>query len=138
MNMILAFLLVLPVEWRLDYPEPTLAPRLDEPQTVVAQKPLVSVARFLRVNNEATAPITLAPDPDYPDPQPAAGKTAPTVAQPKKYSPPAEKNPLPIERAVMVLDCSSGQCVYVPAAKAPTQRVRPTYQRSRFRLFRRR
>jgi hypothetical protein len=72
-----------------------------------------------------------------PEPSPAAvgaKATAPPITQP-----PATYKPVPIERAAMTYQCVNGVCQWVPASAAPTKRAQPqTYQRSRFRIFRRR
>ena len=140
---------------------PTPAPAIAE--TITVAKPVISIARFPRVNNEATAPITLAPDPDYPehpgeaafrqrwaDPQrksytaarAAAPAPVPLIRQRTTLaaSPPVK----PIDKAVMVrqVQCVGGTCqtAWVPASSVLTATVQPqrVYQRQRFRLFQRR
>jgi hypothetical protein len=156
MNAIASILLIAVNNDLLGYGEPTLAP----PQIVehTVSKPIISVVRSLRIDERS--PITLAPDPDYPEhpgkaafrerwqdqgrkayrePTMAASAVAASssaaapAAPPVRAAPPPPK-PAAVDRAVMVWSCQGGSCGWRPASSQPTQRVQ-TYQRRG--LFRR-
>ena len=74
---------------------------------------------------------------------PAAVTTAQTRPS-ATAQPPITYKPVPIERAAMTYQCVNGVCQWVPTSQAPTKTMQTPavqqrqYQRSRFRLFRRR
>lgn len=108
-------------------------------EKVIVSKPVISEHRFHRVNNEATAPITLAPDPD-------AAKDVKTYSAVQDFqnhsateaiTPNAKDPPPPIDRAVMrqEVTCNSGGCQtsWVPVGQQ-TQIAQPRriYRRGLF------
>lgn len=123
-------------------------------QPVKVAKPVISVARFDRVNNDPYAPITRAPDPDYDaleaqleaensvrrvpsskpfvsnfrsDDAPAAGQIkAASPSGPPRVMPTKAQPPAfePIEKAAMVVQCNGDVCEYVPASSVTQQAPR--------------